>query len=132
MVYKFRGWDATGQKGWVYGFLTKCKGLSNQVPAFLYDRFMIAGYHVEEDSIGFFSGLSDRNNVDIYLGDIIQWSKDNKLYVVTFRNGMFYASVEEFNKNIYGGLPLWMLCLEEQPCTVIDNMYEYKKRGRLK
>ena len=48
-------------------------------------------------------------------------------YVVVFRSGMFYASVEEFNDGVYGGLPLWMLCLEEQNCKVVGTIYENKE-----
>lgn len=127
MEYKFRGWDATGQKGWVYGFLSKGKGLDNKLPDFIYDRYMIAGYAVTEDSIGQYSGLKDKNGKDIYLGDILHNEKDNKLYNVIFRNGMFYASIERFNKGVYGGFPLWSVCRD---CVVTDNIYEYEQREK--
>lgn len=43
---------------------------------------------------------------------------------------MFYASVEEFNKNVCGGYPLWSLVTyhDEPDCGVIvGNIYEYKE-----
>ena len=52
---------------------------------------------VKLDTLGQFTGLCDKNGTEIYEGDIVQWDKDKKLYVVVFRNGMFYASVEECN-----------------------------------
>ena len=79
---------------------------------------------VLEDTIGEFSGLRDKDGCDIYEGDIVRWDKDQKMYLVVFRNGMFYASVEECNPHIYGGFPLWCLCEEEQHCTIVGNIYD--------
>jgi hypothetical protein len=68
--------------------------------------------------------LQDKTGCDIYEGDIVRWDKDQKLYVVVFRSGMFYASVEPCNPRIYGGFPLWCLCEEEQHCTIVGNRYD--------
>ena len=126
-LYKFRGWDATGQKGWVYGDLTHGKKVLKEEP-YLADRVMIGGYEVVPESVGLYSGLLDCKDNEIYDGDVILWSKDGKKYVVTFRSGMFYASVEEFNKGVYGGFPLWVLCIEEQNCEIIGNMFDNNER----
>lgn len=42
---------------------------------------------------------------------------------------MFYASVEECNKNIYGGFPLHVLTNEEDKykCEVIGNIHDNKQ-----
>ena len=79
---------------------------------------------VQEETVGEFSGLQDKAGRDIYEGDIVRWDKDQKLYVVVFRSGMFYASVEPRNSRIYGGFPLWCLCEEEQHCTIVGNRYD--------
>jgi hypothetical protein len=121
MEYKFRGFDATGQKGWVYGDLVHNKKVTRTG---LEPRVMVGGYEVVPESVGLCSGLKDSAGNDIYLGDIVRWSKDRKKYLVVFRAGMFYASVEEFNKGVYGGFPLWVLCEEEKPCKVIGNIFE--------
>ena len=80
--------------------------------------------NVQPKTIGQFTGLLDKNGKRIFEGDVVQWSKDNRKYVVTFRSGMFYASVEELNERIYGGFPLWVLCEEEQPCTIVGNIFD--------
>ena len=49
--WKFRGWDATRQKGWVYGDLTHGKKILKEEP-FLEDRIMVGGYEVVPESIG--------------------------------------------------------------------------------
>lgn len=90
-------------------------------------RVMVGGYEVVPESVGLRSGLCDLKDNEIYEGDILLWTKDNKKYVVKFWRGMFYASVEEFNKGVYGGFPLWFLCEEEQHCTIVGNIFNDNK-----
>ena len=80
--------------------------------------------NVQPATIGQFTGLTDKNGKRIFEGDIVQWDKDQKLYVVVFRSGMFYASVEPCNPHIYGGFPLWCLCEEEQHCAIVGNRFD--------
>ena len=120
----FRGWDATGQKGWVFGDLVHNQKVTKTG---LEPRTMVGGYEVFHESVGQFTGLHDEAGNRIFEGDIVEWRKDGKKYLVVFRSGMFYASVEEFNKDVYGGFPLWFLCEEEQHCNVIGTIYEQRK-----
>lgn len=66
MEYKFRGFDAVGKKGWVYGDLVHNKKVTKTG---LEDRVMVGGYEVVPESVGLFTGLKD-NGHDIYEGDI--------------------------------------------------------------
>lgn len=120
----FRGWDATGQKGWVFGDLVHNQKVTKTG---LEPRTMVGGYEVFPESVGQFTGLRDEAGNRIFEGDMVEWKKDSKKYLVVFRSGMFYASVEEFNENVYGGFPLWFLCEEEQHCNVIGTIYEQRK-----
>lgn len=84
------------------------------------------------DTVGQFTGLYDKNGQKIYESDIVLWEKNNKKYVVKFQSGMFYASVEDCNEGIYGGFPLWMLCIEMQQCEVVGNIHDNPEMLRRK
>ena len=122
--WRFRGWDAVGDKGWVYGDLVHNQKVTKDG---LEPRVMVGGYEVVPESVGLCTGLKDKNGNEIYVGDIVRWDRDQKMYVVVFRDGMFYASVEECNPHIYGGFPLWYLCEAEQHCTIVGNIFDNKE-----
>lgn len=116
----FRGQDLASNK-WLFGDLRHHK---NDVCIF--EQGGNKGEQVKPDTIGQFTGLHDKRGRAIYEGDIVKWWRDGRMYVVVFRKGMYYASVEGFNKGIYGGFPLWALCEEEQPCEIVGNVYDNK------
>ena len=121
MVIKFRGFDAIGERGWVYGDLWHNQRVTTSG---LVPRVMVAGYEVQADTVGQFSGLHDKDGREIYVGDIVRWDHDHLLYTVVFQSGMFYASVSKCNVDIYGGFPLWYLCGAEGHCTVVGNRWD--------
>jgi len=63
---KFRGYDAVGKKGWVYGDLVHNMKVTATGVA---PRTMVGGYEVHEDSIGQFTGLLDKNGKEIDILD---------------------------------------------------------------
>ena len=134
---KFRGRNYDGI--WMYGYLIPTPKpqihLNNKHCVCACPQVMskvdIVHYEVEENTIGQYTGLKDKKGKEIYEGDIILWR--NQKYVVKFQSGMFYASVEEFNKDVYGGFPLWGLVEyhDEPDCGIIvGNIYEYKEEEK--
>ena len=82
---------------------------------------------VDPVTVGQFTGLKDRNAMEIYEGDILKSERNDRLYVVKSWSGMFYASVEECNKGIFGGFPLHALTENEESgygCDIIGNIHD--------
>ena len=126
--YKFRGWDAVGSKGWVYGDLVHNLKITKERDL---PRVMVGGYEVDPESVGLFTGLYDKNGKEIFEGDIIAYKRylcddDPEISVekpITFTDGVLCIDED------------WCYPLAEAICDaeefdgveIIGNVYE---RGR--
>ncbi len=113
-VIKFRG-EFLNTKTWI----TSTSLVHDEDGTFLLSGLFCV--EINPNTIGQFTGLTDKNNKEIYEGDIVEWK--GRKYEVIFQSGMFYASIESSNKNIAGGYPLWVLT-EENNCLIVGNIHD--------
>jgi uncharacterized phage protein (TIGR01671 family) len=123
--YKFRGYAIHG--GWVYGNFIHSKrfhGCSNEFR--IHDTFTGMESDVIPESVGHFTGLQDRNGIDIYEGDIIEF-KYLKLYAEYLtgclkfdEDNLCYAIYDKYNAEYPVGYNWGLLEVIE----VIGNIFE--------
>lgn len=117
----------TEWKSWVYGDLLHRPNGVLHILTLNEEKGCYENNIIDPKTVGQFTGLLDKSGKEIYEGDIVRWERDGKLYLVKFYAGMFYASVQEFNKGIYGGFPLHALTentMDGYECEVCGNIYD--------
>ena len=77
-------------------------------------------YKVVPETVGQFTGMTDKHGTKIFEGDIYSMGDDSIKYVVVWRNCMFIG--KQVGNNSYAGLDYW-----ESEIKKVGNIYDNKE-----
>ena len=115
---KFRGKSIYGKREWIYGCILQFKHQFYIVPDV--EKIDLKIYRVIPETVGQFTGLTDKNGKDIYEGDVII-DETNRKGTVIFYNGCF-CFITEF---------LSIMKVIDKISNVIGNIYDNPELSEL-
>ena len=118
--YKFR---AKSDGKWVYGSHVKTGvGLHYIIPQNLISNDIMQ-FKVNKDTVGQFTGLKDKNDKEIYEGDIVCDQYAN-FYTPIFRNGIYMAYNVEYLNLTKQEPSTQFNVVWNNGCEIIGNIYD--------
>jgi uncharacterized phage protein (TIGR01671 family) len=119
---KFRGLDNLGV--WIYGVpqtMTTLNSTLEIMSQYFTEQRKYGRQNVEikPETLGQFTGLTDKNGKEIYEGDILLWDTDTVLRV-EFKEGEYRGF------QIQGPVPGNLHCYHFNTAEVVDNIHENK------
>ena len=114
-----------GDGKFVYGSLVFVKEndkSENELPHIVisYGPDTFDWFEVEPETVGQYTGMTDKNGTKIFEGDIYNMGDENIRYVIVWRNCMFIG--KQVGNNSYAGLNYW-----ESEIKKVGNIYDNKE-----